>query len=376
MHERYVSKVTEKVLTQNRMKRKCKNVDITNLDFIKSCIVKCLKNKKSNRSDIKRLFEQYPTIDLLALQLQKEIINRELVLVQIDYHSKYDNGSRKWRNIGIQDIKQQMYDYIAVDGLDELLQRIGKYQCASIKERGQIYCATAIFNHLQHDDIKYACKFDVKKYYESINQDAIITWLQKRVANDTLMWLITTLIHTFEHGLSIGSYLSQHLGNLYLSDIYHSIYEDMIKVRHHKDGTTSQVHLVKWCCTYMDDILTLGSNSRDMLKASALIIQRANDKGLQIKDTWRCFNVEEECIDMCGYKIYKTHITIRKSTFKKIRRAFTRFEQDDTNVALARRVVSYYGILKHSDSYEWCTERNYFAIVRKARKVISNESKI
>lgn len=55
---------------------------------------------------------------------------------QIWYREKIDGSSGKVRRIGIQNIKQQLYDYIAVEALKPVLKRIGEYQYASIKGRG------------------------------------------------------------------------------------------------------------------------------------------------------------------------------------------------------------------------------------------------
>ena len=67
-------------------------------------------------------------------------------------------------------------------------------------------------------------------------------FLRKYVANEPLLWLIETLIRTFKQGLSIGSYLSQFLCNLYLSQVYHYMAEsnDVFKIRKHRNGTVEK----------------------------------------------------------------------------------------------------------------------------------------
>lgn len=357
------------------MKRKCKNVDITNLDFIEEAIKKCLKNKRKNRNDIVRIFNKYGDEHNIALRLQSEIINRKLELKPIWYKRKYDESSQKWRNIGMQDIKQQMFDYIAVCGLAELLPRIGKYQCASIKGKGQIYCVKAIYSHIQNDKIRYACKFDIRKYYESVDQTILMNWLYKHVKNEPLLWLIRELLQTFKRGLSIGSYLSQHLANLFLSDLYHNITENMYRIRHKRNGMDVRVNYVNKCFMYMDDILIIGTNSKDMMRAANVIIEETSKIGLTIKPNWRCFNIQNGFIDMCGYRIYKDHIEIRRGTLKRMRRAFIRFERNLNNVALARRVISYYGILIYSNCYKFMQKYNVQSLHSKARRLVSNENK-
>ena len=375
------------------MKRCCKNVNIKDIDLIKTAIQKCLKKKKKGRRDIQRLFYEYKNIDNLAIVLQTELENKQLKLIPIWYRYKYDQGSKKTRLIGIQDIKQQIYDYIAVDGLEELVKSIGKYQCASLHKRGQIYGASAIYRWLNEKEngkyvIRYACKFDVRKYYESIPQDKIITWLHKRVKNDSLLWLIETLIGTFKKGLSIGSYLSQYLGNLYLSDLYHQIQENTFRLRYKKDGAMQKINLVKHTLFYMADLLILGTNSRDLIKASKVIFELLKEKGLEAKDDWRCFEIispeydldgnlvkEGSFIDMMGFRIYRDYIEIRRASFRKIKKSIRKFKKSPNNIKYARTLLSYKGILEHSNSLKFMQDNNLYVLFRKARKVVSKYDK-
>lgn len=357
------------------MKRKCKNVDITNLEFIETAVKDCLKNKKKTRKDIVNIFNEYGNVHSIAVQLRKEILDRKLELKPIWYKKKWDEASAKWRNIGIQDIKQQMYDYVAVNAMGDLLKRVGKYQCASIKGRGQIYCAKALYRKIQDKRIRYACSFDVKKYYESINRDKLMKWLGKHIKNGELLWLIETLINTFDKGLSIGSFLSQHLANLYLSDIYHTVTENLYRIRNKKNGKLLRINMVSACYMYMDDIHIVGTNSKDLIKAALKIVSMAKDIGLTIKPNWRCYQIDDGFIDLCGYRAYRDHIEVRRTTLKRIRRTYIRYEKKQNNKQLAKRVVSHYGILKYSDSYNFCHKYNVYKLLKIARKVVSNDSK-
>lgn len=124
------------------MKRKCKNVDITNIAFIEKAVRDSLNNKKKTRNDIQRIFAEYGTVGNIAKQLQKELIEEKIEIPKIWYKKIYDQGSRKWRNIGIQDIKCQMYDYIAVNGLEELEKKNRKISmCIHKRARSIILCS-------------------------------------------------------------------------------------------------------------------------------------------------------------------------------------------------------------------------------------------
>ena len=128
-------------------------------------------------------------------------------------------------------------------------------------------------------------------------------------------------------------------------------------------------------CIDMDDILIIGSNSRELIKVGNMIVNECAKKGLSIKPNWRCFEIESSFIDMVGYRIYKDHVTLRRCNMKKSRRSVIRYSHKPKNIHLARRVLSYSGIIKYSDSVLFCIKYNVHKYVKKARKVVSNYDK-
>lgn len=192
--------------------------------------------------------------------------------------------------------------------------------------------------------------------------------------NDRLINLIRILIGSFEKGLSIGSYLSQYLCNLYMSILYHYIMEDLYRVRRGKEGN-ARVRLVNKCLIYMDDILIIGSRRRDLQKAIRLIIQKAAELGLVIKANYQIRNIGGNAIDMMGYKIYRTHTEIRGRIFLRIRRAFRRAKSNLT-IQIAKKCLSYYGYLKHTNSRRIEKKWEARKIIKKCKEVMRNESEI
>lgn len=360
------------------MKMFCLKVDITDISFIKKCILKCIRNKKKKRRDIRRIQAEYgieewneDSITKLAQDLSEEIKNRKLILKPIYYKDKYDQASGKWRRIGIQDIKQQIFDYIIVEALLEggALARIGKFQFASIPGKGQVSGAKQIYKWIHESKATlYVLKADVKQYYPSVPRDTLMNFLQKRIMNEDLLWLIETLIYTFESGLSVGSYLSQYLANLYMSILYHDVEDNMFRIRNGK----KKVRLVNWQAYYMDDVVFIGANKRNLMCAKERAGTVLENMGVRFKPTWKLYKLTDDSfIDMMGFRIYKNHITIRRGTFKKIRRAYLRYKRKPDSVTLARRVVSFYGSLKHSRSYQFCRRYDVYKLKHRARKEIS-----
>ena len=373
------------------MKRLCKDVDITDRGLISRAVYACLKNKYK-RNDVTRYFSQvsgltenqircihhrygrkslYPIVEIIISDLQKEIISGSISFLRIWYRDKIDSSSGKVRRIGIQNIKQQLYDYIAVEGMRPVLKRIGEYQYASIPGRGTTKGKQVISRWIKDRNMRYFVKLDVKKCFESIDHVLLIEFLKKHIKNEKLIWLIETLIDSFEKGLSIGSYLSQYLCNLYMSILYHYIAENLYKKRRGK-----RVNLTRHCLIYMDDILLIGPQKRDMEIAVKKTIKKADDMGLRIKDDWQIRSVDEVPIDMMGFKIYRTHTEIRGRIFLRVRRSFRRARKSLT-FRTAKKCISYYGYLKHTDSRKIQKKWKVNKIIKKCKGVIRrNESKI
>ena len=376
------------------MKRLCKDVDITDRGLIRKAVYACL-SKKYKRNDVVKYLSQvsgikqeyirciyyrygkkamYPFTEIAISEIQAEIIEGNMSFPQIWYREKIDGSSGKVRRIGIQNIKQQLYDYIAVEGLKPVLKRIGEYQYASIEGRGTTKGKEVISRWIRNRDMRYFVKLDVRKCFESIDHGKMMEFLRRRVKNEPLLHLIETMLGSFERGLSIGSYLSQYLCNLYMSILYHEIKENMCRTRKGKRGN-KRVNLVRHCLIYMDDILLIGPRKRDLEKAAKLTVRKASEMGLEIKPNYQVRQIDGNCIDMLGFKIYRTHTEIRGRTFLRVRRSFRRARKHLTE-GVARKCLSYYGYLKHTNSRRFQRKWKVRRTIKKCKGVIRNESKI
>ena len=183
------------------MKRLCKDVDITDRDLIRRAVYACLQ-QKYKRNDVVRYFSKvsglkenqirciyfrygkealYPIVEIVVSELQSEILNNTVSFPPIWYREKVDGSSGKIRRIGIQNVKQQLYDYIAVEGLRPVLKRIGEYQYASIKGRGTTKGKEVISRWLRDRRNQYFVKLDVRKCFESIDHGLLMEFLKQHV---------------------------------------------------------------------------------------------------------------------------------------------------------------------------------------------------
>lgn len=371
--------------SKQSMKRYCKRVNIQDYDFLKKCAKECLK-KKWNRRDVTSLFQNLTgktkeeikglikddkdsLIDIAAQYMQSSLINHELNFIPIWYKEKIDASNGKLRRIGIQHVSQQLFDYVAVNGMQDMLKRIGEYQCASIPGRGPVWGMKHIRKWLREKDVKYFAQLDVKKCFPSIPQKKLLTFLDKYIANKEIRWLVHELVRTFEEGLSIGSYLSQYLCNLYISILYHQIAENMYYVRRGK-----RINFVKHQLIYMDDINLFGSNAKTLHKAVSRIISIANDMGLTIKAKWSVQKLTG-FIDTMGFRIYKNHVTIRRRVFLRIRRAYSHARKH-ISLAYAYKCVSYAGQLLNTDSFKLICKWKMYKVLKQSKEMIRNESSL
>lgn len=393
------------------MKSYCKDIDITDIEYIKAAIYECLDGKWRRTEvaellastgampihDIRRAIalrrhkeDLTACIQALAIYIRYSINRRQLDLPPITWEERIDGNSGKTRKIGTECILQQIYDYIAVNGIKQMCNaKIGRYQCACMPGRGQVYGKRAIERWLKHDPehTRYAVKADIKQCYNSIDHSILKSLLHRDIKNDALLWLLEQLIDTFGEGLSIGSYLSQYLCNYMLSYAYHYATEQLATQRKRR-GIVQRMKLIFHTLFYMDDVFMTGSNKRHVLKGFKMLCGYLRDKlGLVFKGTWRLFRTEYktadgvkhgDIIDMMGYKITRTHTTVRGCIYLHTRRVLAKAAEYLKHRQLVPRriccaALSLSGWFKHCDSYNFIKE--YGDLCRRLRRIISNYDK-
>jgi len=144
-------------------------------------------------------------------------------------------------------------------------------------------------------------------------------------------------------GIPLGFYTSQWLANFYLTDLDHYIKEKL--------GA-------KYYVRYMDDMVILGSNKRELHKMRALINRYLNDElGLQMKDNWQVFRIEYgkgngRPLDFLGFKFYRHKTTLRKKIMiKMVRKAHKIYNKSKPTIYDCKQFLSYIGWLNCTNTY-------------------------
>ena len=400
------------------MKTKCKHIDITNEAFIRKAFMdwKAHKTMKAyyERTDIQKLKKECNDDEQRLTQIiQSEIRQRHLKIDPIRFDLKEDSSNGKTRAIAIESAKQQVYDYIAYNALEDLAPYIGYYQIACKPGQGPIFGAKVVHSWLKEKErrikpdgsvsyvytCRYAVKADLRHAYASISHDNMMRLLEKRVSNDALLWLISTLLKSIEsgypsktfikaiardpslqnkldesrHGLPIGSVLSIRLCALYVADVYH-LNETFTYTRR---GRT--INPIRHQMFNIDDIYLFGSNARQLIKVIRADADAFQAKGMELHDDWKLIDLnpkrDDAHIDVLGYKVYRHRITMRRRDYLKTKRALSAFNKQP-NADTARRLVSYSGLfIRHTNSTRFCRKYQFYKSLRRARKVISHDDK-
>lgn len=193
-------------------------------------------------------------------------------------------------------------------------------------------------------ECQYCLKFDIQKYYPSINHDVLKKKFRRLFKDNDLLWLLDEIIDSTEGkiGIPIGNYISQYAGNFYLSSLDHWIKEEK---------------RIKYYFRYMDDIVIFSKSKIELheLKKKIAIYLRENLK-LTIKNNWQIFPTYKRGIDFVGYRTFLNFVLLRKSTCKQFKLKMLNIKNKidngkEMNYSEWCAINSYKGWLKHCNSY-------------------------
>lgn len=192
------------------------------------------------------------------------------------------------------------------------------------------------------DNTKYCLKFDISKFYPTINHDILYTQIQKKIKCPETLWLLRDVIYSVngKTNVPIGNYLSQYFSNIYLNEFDHWLKEDM---------------QTNYYLRYCDDGVIL-DNDKEYLKYLLVDIEKflKSNLNLTLNKKTRIFNVDQQGIDFLGYREFRTYSLLRKSsarTFKKRINSFTDHPEKYPPLHIVSSVMSMYGWAKHCNSY-------------------------
>lgn len=251
-----------------------------------------------------------------------------------DYREREINENGKIRRIQILTMRDRIAVHAIMAVVDRhLKKRFIRTTSASIKERGMHDLLAYIHRDMQEqpETTRYCYKFDVSKFYESIDQDCVMDCVKKVFKDRRLIALLDGFVRMMPKGLSIGLRSSQGLGNLLLSVHLDHVVKDECGVR----------HFYRYC----DDGVVLAGSKRELWEVRGIVHRQMESIGLKVKDNERIFPVTEG-IDFLGYVIRPDYIRLRKRIKKK---AAAKLNEVKSRKRRREIIASLYGMAKHAD---------------------------
>lgn len=299
------------------------------------------------------------------VKLQKELIDRTYTLGK--YREFYIYEPKK-RLIMAQPFKDRVVQWAIYQVLNPVFAQgyiTDSYAC--IKERGTHKAVKRLHYWLRQVGKKpekyYFLKLDISKYFYRIDHDVLMGILKRKIHDDDMIFLLDKIVNSSEtnfglppgkspgevkrsdrvseKGMPVGNLGSQMFANLYLNEL---------------DQYCKRTLGIHFYVRYMDDVIILHQD-KDQLHEWKRIIDTFLKEKLQLDlNEKTCIRPITLGVEFCGYKIWNTHIKLRKSTALKMKRNLKKLQKEyaagEVTVEEAKQTISsYLGILKHCDSY-------------------------
>lgn len=236
------------------------------------------------------------------------------------------------------------------------------YNCGSIPKAGQTRCAKGLKKWLKNQRMKYGAITDIRKFYESCPHWLVRKGLE-RIFKDKwfvefAMGFVASMSDTGT-GLAIGYPSSHWLANVALMELDHELR------REHPD--------VKYT-RYMDDMAFASTNRRKIVRTVSFVKEWLSKAGMKLKK-WSVFRIKDRGLTFLSYRFFNGYTILSKKLMIRISRRMKKAAKT-LNPHTAAGVLSYIGILKHCDSFNFRKEHVYpYISVRLCTALISDRDR-
>lgn len=268
-------------------------------------------------------------------KLSERIVSGQFHVTPNDIEEKDIIEAGKLRHIQFfKSLKNSIAVHAIMSVVDKhLKKRFIRTTSASIKNRGMHDLMKYILRDIQEDPegTRYCYKFDISKFYESVNQDFVMYCVHRIFKDKKLIAMLDNFVRIIPKGISIGLRSSQGLGNLLLS-----VYLD-----HYLKDKYGVCHFYRYC----DDGVVLGKTKAELWMIRDIIHEQLQEIDLVVKPNERVFPTAEG-IDFLGYVIRPNNVRLRKRIKQKFARKMCEVKSRKRRRELT---ASFYGMTKHAD---------------------------
>lgn len=198
----------------------------------------------------------------------------------------------------------------------------------------------------------FALKCDVRKFFASVDQNILMSILDRKITDETMLSLLRKIVCSFDKaeprkGLPIGNLTSQLFANVYMNE-FDQFIKHKLRVKHYVRYTDDFVIV----SDNTDYLLGLLPKIRDFLQSELQLELHPN------KISIRKYS---QGIDFLGYVILPHHIALRTKTKRrmlcKLDQKIADYKADIIDKeAFNQSLQSYLGVLSHADSYKFTND--------------------
>ncbi|MFH1611605.1 MAG: reverse transcriptase/maturase family protein [Patescibacteria group bacterium] len=198
----------------------------------------------------------------------------------------------------------------------------------------------------------FVLKCDIRKFFDSIDQDILLNILNKRIADPRVMQILKAIIFSFSShqsnlfarkGIPIGNLVSQLFANIYMNE-----FDQFIK---HDCG-------VKYYARYTDDFVVVSDKRDELVELLAKIIQFLTENlHLELHPNKLSISSLNNGIDFLGFVARPYCLLLRTKTkrrmLKKLDKLIKEYEVSGggDQLHIMQVKASYLGHISHADAH-------------------------
>lgn len=148
----------------------------------------------------------------------------------------------------------------------------------------------------------WVLKFDIRKCFESIEQDILLKLLDTKIEDKRIFYLCKIIITSFSKGMPLGNLTSQLFINVYLNEL---------------DRFVKHTLKLKYYIRYADDVVVFYENKSELEKLQEQISGFLKNV-LKLDIHKNSISTAYSGVDFLGFKHFKKFRTLRKVTERKM----------------------------------------------------------
>lgn len=305
--------------------------------------------------------------------------NFEEELINIQNHLIYQTYSvGRYREFYVYEPKKRLV--MALSFRDRVVQWAIYRQLEPLIDKQFIYdsygCRTGKGTHRAADRLQYwmravsrkpnewcYLKLDISKYFYRVDHECLMNVLRKKIDDERLLWLLGVIINC-EHtafglplgmdadqceakdrlknvGMPIGNLTSQLFANIYLNEV---------------DQYAKHELKLHYYIRYMDDIIILEQDKKHLAAIKEELESFLHERLRLNLNNKTAIRKVKAGIEFVGFRIHSTHRKLKKKSLRKMKSRLLYLSKQYrmgrvTLEKIRSSVMSYFGVMKHFNSY-------------------------